>query len=549
MKSTSLLVSCLSVAAVLLSGCGEKSRMSSCPEPMRYECITVNGALKYRLLGNLERLKADKYQPANVFLSEEDSGGWPGDTEGRTILGLVCDASAAHQPTGQLTAIISKIPDHLNSLGYMGPEYGDLLNEQQLSGNGWMLRGMCAYYEMSSDKKVLDWIRTIAENLFVKGKGLYKTYPIDPSQRISGEGGESGSIRDTSGRWVLSTDTGCVFIGMDGLIDAYRLVGTPEMKEVIEEMIDRFLDMDLVAVQAQTHASLTACRGLVRFAEITGDKKLIPEVEKRWDIYKRFGMTENYENYNWFGCYDTWTEPCAIVDSYMLALKLWQHTGNTAYLRDAQLIFYNGLSHTQRANGGFGCDSCPGEASGPELTVKTDEAHWCCTMRGAEGLATAAAFNFMRNGNTFYLTDLNPMSLSVDGLELELITNYPFEGSLSLLLNKVPSGKDTRIKIFIPDWMKLEMLETWQGRTEPKVGDDGFLTIERLREGGQIILEYSYGLRQEPALNPDNTKPGQVRYFNGPFILNEEGNPIYHLMDPMVCKDSTYSHQIIFNGL
>lgn len=170
-------------------------------------------------------------------------------------------------------------------------------------------------------------------------------------------------------------------------------------------------------------------------------------------------------------------------------------------------------------------------------------------MRGAEGLATAAAFNFMRNGNTFYLTDLNPMSLSVDGLELELITNYPFEGSLSLLLNKVPSGKDTRIKIFIPDWMKLEMLETWQGRTEPKVGDDGFLTIERLREGGQIILEYSYGLRQEPALNPDNTKPGQVRYFNGPFILNEEGNPIYHLMDPMVCKDSTYSHQIIFNGL
>lgn len=521
MKSTSLLVSCLAVAAVLLGGCGEKSRLSSCPEPMGYESITVNGALKYRLLQNLERLKAEEYQPANVFNTEE-SGGWPGDIEGKTILGLVCDASAAHQPTGQLTAIISKIPDHLNNQGYMGPEYEGCPNERQLSGNGWMLRGLCAYYEMSSDKRVLDWIRSISENLFVKGKGLYKTY---------------------------HTDTGSLFIGMDGLIDAYRLVGTPEMKEVIEEMIERFLEMDLVAVQAQTHASLTGCRGLVRFAEMTGNKDIVQEAEKRWETYKRFGMTENYESYGRFGCYDAGTEPCATVDSYMLALKLWQHTGNNAYLSDAQMIFYNGLAHTQRANGGFGSDSCPGEASGPDLSVTVDESQWCCTMRGAEGLATAAAFNFMRKGDTFYLTDLNPMSLSVDGLELELITNYPFEGSLTILLSKVPSGKDTKIKIFVPDWMKLEMLETWQGMTVPKVGEDGFLTIGKLREGGQIILEYSYGLRQEPAINPDNTKPGQVRYFNGPFILNEEGNPIYHLMDPMVCKDSTYSQKILFNGL
>lgn len=544
----SLVSMCVALAMVSYS-CGNDGAGLSVPSPMRYDEFTVNGELRYRIEQNFERLNSDKYQPGNVFLTEEESGGWPGDTEGRTILGLVCDASAAHKPIGQLAGIIAGIPAHLNSLGYMGPEYGDRMNEQQLSGNGWMLRGLCAYYEMSSDKKALDWIRSISENLFVKGKGLYKTYPIDPALRVSGEGGESGNIRDTSGRWMLSTDTGCLFIGMDGLIDAYRLVGTPEMKEVIEEMLERFLEMDLVGTQAQTHASLTACRGLVRYAEITGDNRWLLEAEKRWQIYKEYGMTENYANYNWFCRYDTWTEPCAIVDSYILALKLWQHTGNIGYLRDAQLIYYNALCHTQRANGGFGCDSCPGDASGPEITVRIDEAHWCCTMRGAEGLATAAAYTFMKEGNTFYITNFRSMVMSAEGVEIEMNTEYPYEGLVVLNVNRNDLGSKLKLKLYVPDWMNLGTLERGEERTDAKVGKDGFLTIGNISEGEHIIVNYTYTLRQEKTLNPRNTRPGQVRYFNGPLILQEEGLPIFHIMDPKVCKDSSYHHQIVFNGL
>ena len=544
----SLVSMCVALAMVSYS-CGNDGAGSSLPVPMRYDELTVNGELRYRIEQNYERLKSDKYQPGNVFLTEEESGGWPGDTEGRTILGLVCDASAAHKPIGRLAGIIAGIPAHLNSQGYMGPEYGDRMNEQQLSGNGWMLRGLCAYYEMSSDKKALDWIRSISENLFVKGKGLYKTYPIDPSLRVSGEGGESGNIRDTSGRWMLSTDTGCLFIGMDGLIDAYRLVGTPEMKEVIEEMLERFLEMDLVGTQAQTHASLTACRGLVRYAEITGDNRWLLEAEKRWQIYKEYGMTENYANYNWFCRYDTWTEPCAIVDSYILALKLWQHTGNNGYLRDAQLIYYNALCHTQRSNGGFGCDSCPGDASGPEITVRIDEAHWCCTMRGAEGLATAAACTFMKEGNTFYITDFRPMTISTEGVEIEMNTDYPYEGLVVLNVNRNDLGSKLRLKLYVPDWMNLGTVERGGLQTDAKTGKDGFLTLGNLSEGERVIINYTYTLRQEKTLNPRNTRPGQVRYFNGPLILQEEGLPIFHIMDPKVCKDSSYHHQIVFNGL
>ena len=39
-------------------------------------------------------------------------------------------------------------------------------------------------------------------------------------------------------------------------------------------------------------------------------------------------MTATYENYNWFGNghKETWTEPCAVVDSLILALELYRLT-------------------------------------------------------------------------------------------------------------------------------------------------------------------------------------------------------------------------------
>ena len=80
---------------------------------------------------------------------------------------------------------------------------------------------------------------------------------------------------------------------------------------LIDKLIALFERMDLTGIRAQTHASLTALRGMLRYAALTGDTTLIPRVEKRWRLYKEYGMTENYENYNWFERYDTWTEPCA----------------------------------------------------------------------------------------------------------------------------------------------------------------------------------------------------------------------------------------------
>lgn len=50
-------------------------------ETIAFENIKVSGELNARLQKNLTRLEEEKYQPDNVFLTEQQSGYWPGDTE------------------------------------------------------------------------------------------------------------------------------------------------------------------------------------------------------------------------------------------------------------------------------------------------------------------------------------------------------------------------------------------------------------------------------------------------------------------------------------
>ena len=140
-----------------------------------FENVKVGGELRDRLMRNFNRLEETKYQPDHVFLTEEESGYWPGDTEGRTILGLVMDARATGRTPLYLDEIIRRVPANLNELGYMGTIHRDSVDEQQLSGNGWMLRGLCEYYLWKRDEKLLPVISRMADNLFVGGEKYYES--------------------------------------------------------------------------------------------------------------------------------------------------------------------------------------------------------------------------------------------------------------------------------------------------------------------------------------------------------------------------------------
>ena len=173
--------------------------------PIDFEQIQVKGELFQRAMKNFDRLETDIYFPCNVFPKQQQgpSLGWPGDKEGRTILALVLEAQATHRSPLYLDEMIRILPEKFNKKGYLGPISQDTIDEQQLSGHGWLLRGLCEYFQWKKDPRVKNYIQGIINNLALPTKGYHKNYPIVPAGRISNTGGMAGSSAN-----VVNTKSG-----------------------------------------------------------------------------------------------------------------------------------------------------------------------------------------------------------------------------------------------------------------------------------------------------------------------------------------------------
>lgn len=478
--------------------------------------IQVHGDLQKRILRNFDRLETQRFQPIEgVGCFRESKYSWPGDMEGRTILSLAMLRQAAQRDAIYLQKTLDMLDGRMNDKGFFGKDYAPQCDEQQLSGHGWFLRGLCEYYIDTKDPKVKKMIQDVVDNLVLGTKGKHKLYPIDPVKRDKEHGSYSGEVIEDQGMWRLSTDIGCDFIFMDGVIQAAEVLNRKDLYPIIDEMVARFLEVDLVAIKAQTHATLTGLRGLLRYAELTGEDVLIPEVEKRFMLYITEGSTENHMNYNWFGR-PTHTEPCAIVDAFMVATQLWQMTGKTEYLEEAHKIYYNGLGHAQRANGGFGLENCSGSENA-FLKMSCDEAWWCCTMRGSEGLAKAAEYSFMYSDSTLILPFFNDAQVKFNKGVLQIRSDYPYNGKVTVKVVKGPK-RGTSISFFKPGWAGKAVL-TVNGKTQNVSEKDGFVIYDgRIKSGDTIV----YTFDQQPYLEPTNninTIAGYQKVYYGPLLL------------------------------
>jgi hypothetical protein len=550
------------------------------PIPIAFDNIKVSGELSIRALKNFDRLETEIYYPENVFPEKHEitSLGWPGDKEGRTILALTLLAQSTHREPLYLKKMIEMIPEKINEKGYLGPLQRDTINEQQLSGHGWFLRGLCEYYLWKKDPIIKNYILNIIQNLALPTIGFHKDYPINPEYRKVNVGGMAGTTQNVVNNWLLSSDIGCDFIFLDGIVQAYTLFPSKELVILIQEMINRFLEMDLVKIKAQTHASLTAMRALLRYYAINNDVKLLKEVEKRYHLYREVAMTENYENFNWFDRPE-WTEPCAIIDSYMVATQLWQFTSNPKYLEDAQQIYYNAICHTQRANGGFGCDNCT-HSDDKSLKIKEYEAYWCCTMRGGEGLSRAIQYSYFTIGEKIYLPFFHSSESKfyINGTKLFIhqITNYPFDSKINLeLYSENPT--EIILSLFAPSWLKNLKINI-NGESIKFTKEKGFINFP-VKVSKTTKIEYSFDMvsKFNKSINRKYTKKNNFTLRYGPLILGYQGNeeisfkdipsvtiennqlwkihdsintynftPIYHLLSENV-KGESYKRQIIFN--
>ena len=136
---TLALANCPANAALGITG--GKRRLA----PASFDGIEIGGDLATRASQNYARLESDIYQPPMVFESGSAKV-WPGDWEGRTMLGLTLLSRSTHREARYLDEILRQYPSRMNSQGYFGPLLDPkAVDEQQLSGHGWVLRGLCEY--------------------------------------------------------------------------------------------------------------------------------------------------------------------------------------------------------------------------------------------------------------------------------------------------------------------------------------------------------------------------------------------------------------------
>lgn len=464
---------------------------------MSEEKITAIGELKARIERSRERLRGEEYAVPKVF---EFVRGWPGDWQGRTLLAL-CEHYEASNRTDarvlrQIDAIIYALPENTNRYGYFGEEFdGVTANEQQISGNSWFIRGLCDYFRITGCKDTLKRLNTIAEKFLIPLKPFYEKYPIIERE----EGGVDGHIvgNKNADGWLLSSDVGCAFIMLDGITDLYDITGNENVRDAIDVMINRFLSFDVAAVKFQTHATLSASRGIMRMFKLTNNNRYLAAAEKMFKIYAREGTTVNYANFNWFRKPLTWTEPCAFIDSLILAVELYKATGNYFYAQFANRVYFNAFRTAQRRNGGAGCETCLGEQNN-ELKVSKYEAMFCCTMRMANGL------NYLRANSFAKINGIN-MALFTVGGEYESSDCkfvYEFDWLHSCIKVTVMRG-ETDLKLYMPKGV------TVAGATNK----NGF--VEFRLERGEYIFKLEINLQKE-------NHNGREVYFYSDMLLTQK---------------------------
>jgi hypothetical protein len=521
-----------------LAALAASTQPAQLPTPVPLGTIAAGGDLAHRAGQNFTRLEMPLYRPPQLF-NGQNVRAWPGDFEGRALLAITLMSRATGQEPDYLPAMVAEYKAHLNSQGCFG-EPLDLkaINEQQLSGHGWFLRGLCEYYDFKRKPETLAQIQAIVTNLALPLRGSYSSYPIDPAlrTRTGATGGINGHIAGQQAGWVISSDTGCAFIFLDGLTHAWVVLkaandpSAPALKSLIDEAIVRFLQADLVAMQGQTHASLTALRALLRvyhesIVDRKPDAKLLAAVRDRYTLYRTVAMTEHYANYNWFGRPDSWTEPCAIIDSFMIATQLWQHTGDPAYLEDAHLIWTNGIGRGLRGNGGFGTDLCAGYRS-PFLKLRSYEAPSCCTMRGGEGHARAIQYLYWTRPAELTVPFFSDSTVRLDlgrpsapaPLVLRQTATYPYPGPVRIEVLSAALSSPIDLRLFVPQWTSQHRL-TLNGRVVATTSSAGFLTVRLTPKSGDVlVLDFELRVAPRDTINP-RSLAGYYAFEAGPLIL------------------------------
>lgn len=508
------------------------------PAPLPLGDVIPAGDLRRRSVLNFSRLHDAPFR-FEAMVRANTAAEAPGDWIGRALLGLSVLGQVLQTEPQYLEEIMARLPSALNARGYIGLLHATgTADENQVGGHNGLLRGLGEYYLWKRDPRALAVIRSVVANLMLPTRDLYAAYPDDKLAKLA-DGRPIGLTVKNEGVWVgLSTDIGTVFFTLDALTQVYTIEPSPELRTLIETMIARYTRLEVRKIGAQTHSTLSTLRGIFRWwEEVDPRPELLALVRERYRLYREHAETEHYANYNWFGRPE-WTEACGVVDSFLLAVQLWRATGDADYLQGAHRIYFNALCYAQRPNGGFGCDLCVGADGRVHLAPhpKIFEAPWCCSMRGAEGLARAAQFNLMTDARSgavwvpFYFEGDYTMRFPDGEIAVRCASEYPHAGRVRWTVLRCTARVAKKWHFLVPPGVAPRTVTLTQAGRAVELREiaEFMTTTLTLAAGDVLALDFPLALTvEQPATAA--LPAGYHRFCHGPLVLGAEGADVVGL--------------------
>ena len=441
----------------------------------------------------------------------------------------------AQEPDGYLTTCVTNKCTRLS--GWWGTHKWEKINSHELYNSGHLIESAVAHYRATGKKNFL--------NVAIKNADLVcKTF-----------GPNEGQIHRPGGHPIIEM----------ALCKLYKVTGNKTYLEGAKYFVEetgRCTDGHRPSEYSQDHMPILqqdeivghAVRagylysGVADVAALTGDKAYFEALERIWENMsskKLFitggigsrpqgeGFGPDYELNN----HTAYCETCAAIANVYWNYRMFLATGESKYIDVCERALYNNVMSGVSLSGDKFFYDNPLESDGEHERQK-----WfgcaCCPGNITRFVASIPGYIYAQQGKDIFVNLYAQGKAQIGKVELEQITNYPWDGKIQLKVNK-GNGKFA-IKFRIPSWLKQSPTNNHlykyvdaapaytilvNGVAAGSADETGYVTIYRSWKKGDVV-ELNYPMNVRRILANDNAEDdrGKVALERGPVVFCLEGN-------------------------
>ncbi len=287
--------------------------------------------------------------------------------------------------------------------------------------------------------------------------------------------------------------------------------------------------------------------GMADVAALTGDKEYIDAIDRIWEniVGKKYYITggvgatasgeafgKNYELPNM----SAYCETCAAIAQVYLNYRLFLLHGESKYYDALERSLYNGVISGISIDGGKFFYPNPLQSMGQH-----SRSEWfgcaCCPSNAARFIPSLPQYIYAVKDNSLYINLFNSNTVNVKvgskNVQLEQITNYPWDGDVTMKINN-GAGKYA-LNIRIPGWVKGEVVPSnlyyyadgkhlgysvrVNGQEVKSELKQGYFVIDRnWKKGDKVEVHFDMEPRVVRAHGNVAADKGQVSVERGPIV-------------------------------